>query len=123
LIKQILTKWFGLEPELCESCETLRQQLYESNMERKDLLNRLLNGNQSEPQQSEKAEELTPITPAYVPWQTRKRLLEAEDKKAAAILRKKQEEIDQLKVEEQKNPVTVDPTIAELEKELQIEAK
>ncbi len=123
MIKQILTKWFGLEPEICESCETLRQQLYDSNLERRELLNRLLNGNQSEPQQSRTVEELQPITPAHTPWPVRKRMLEAEDRKAAQILRAKQREIEELKVEEGKNPVTVDPKIAELEKELQIEAK
>lgn len=123
MIKQILTKWFGLEPEICESCETLRQQLFESNNERRELLNRLLNGNQSEPQQPEKVEEQQPLLPGHTPWPIRKRLLEAEDKKRAQILRAKQEEIDQARKEDAKNPVIADPKIAELENELGIEAK
>lgn len=96
--KQLFQKWFGLPPDSCESCEVLRQQLTESNAERKDLLHRLLDRDKPEPLQSEK-EELKPITPQYTPWRVRQQMLEQEDRAKARIMKEKAKEIEDLENE------------------------
>ena len=49
MIKEILYKWFGLDPLPCNTCEVLRSQLDESNRERRELLSRLLERDKPEP--------------------------------------------------------------------------
>lgn len=99
MIKELLYKWFGLDPPICGTCELLRFQLDESNRERRDLLARLLERDRPEPSPSIKIEELTPIRHQFVPWRVRQQMLEAEDRKKAEILKKHQEEVNELEKE------------------------
>ncbi len=111
MIKRLLEKWFGLESETCQSCELLRSQLDESNRERRELLNRLLTKDSPEPPPIVEDKEIKPITPTHLPWRVRQQMLENEDRRAAQILREKEKEIAETKV---------DPSIEKLETELGI---
>ena len=99
MIKQLLYKWFGLDPIQCETCEVLRSQLTESNRERRELLQKLLEKDKPEPLIQTATEELKPITPQYTPWRVRKQMLESEDRKTAQLTRDKQAEIEKLERE------------------------
>ena len=107
-----------LEPEpdnsvICESCETLKQQLSIANAEKKQLLDKLL----KEPEKEIISQEvnLTPITPKGArQWHNQKRELEANDRRAAAVLRNKE---DELKL------VPTAAEIVEFEKEVEIAAE
>jgi hypothetical protein len=61
-------------------------QLEKSDVERRDLLHRLLEPKQAEPPQTEK-EDYQPITPQFIPWRVRQQMLETEDKKKAELMR------------------------------------
>jgi len=110
VIKELFYKWFGLEPPTCLTCEVLRSQLDESNIERRELLTRLLERDKPEPVSSAKTDELQPIRPQFTPWRVRQQMLEAEDRKQAQLLREKQKEMSESRK----------PNIEELEKELEI---
>lgn len=69
----------------CESCETLRLQLEISNHEKELLLARLLE-KPSEPVIKQN-EEPQVIRPRTVPWNTRRQMLETEDREKAKLLR------------------------------------
>jgi len=99
LIKQLMYKWFGLSDPPCETCEVLREQLANSERERRDILTKLLEKDKPEPPQIVDKEELTPIQPQFVPWRVRQQMLEAEDRRAAALLKDRRKEIDKLEVE------------------------
>ena len=99
MIKELLYKWFGLEPKPCETCEVLRLQLDESNRERRELLHRLLDKDKPEPPASVPTEELKPITPQYTPWRVRRQMLESEDRKTAQLMQDKKKEIEELEKE------------------------
>jgi hypothetical protein len=101
IFRSLMYKWFGIEELPCNTCEVLRMQLAESNAERKDLLNRLLQPSIPEPLAT-KPEEFEPIKSQFVPWRVRQQLLEQEDRKRAELLKKNATDI------------------AELEKELQV---
>jgi uncharacterized protein YjaG (DUF416 family) len=113
MVKELLYKWFGLDPTVnsCKTCEVLRLQLDESNRERKYLLDKLLDKQvKSEPVVDE-TKELQPIkTTHYVPWRVRRELLEAEDREKARLLQQKKTEIEMSK-----------KSTEELEKELQLD--
>lgn len=104
MIRQLLEKWFGLEPVICATCEVLRSQLDESNRERRELLTRLFDKDKSEPPVTS-MEEFQPIKPQFVPWRVRQQMLEAEDRKTAQLMKSKMEEIQQLEME-----VGIDPS-------------
>lgn len=95
---ELLRKWFGLPVPICQTCEILRDQLDESNRERKELLHKLLEKDKPEPLPLA-TEEPKPITPNYVPWRVRQQALEAEDKRAAQLMRDRQREIQALEKE------------------------
>jgi len=101
MIRQILEKWFGIEPNHCEACEILRAQLDESNRERKDLLHRLLDKANPEPLSVQSAEEPKPVSIGnqYVPWRVRQQMLEQEDRKTAQLIKQRAEEIKELEKE------------------------
>src|SRR5262245_16004687 len=115
MVKELLYKWFGLEPMPCNTCEVLRFQLDESNRERRELLNRLLDRDKPESVVKTDEKELTPITPSFVPWRVRQQMLEQEDRKAAQLLAQKKKEMAEAKNTEVRNP-----SIEALEKELEI---
>lgn len=98
MINELFRKWLGLDPIHCEACEILREQLHRSEVERNELLHRLLDRDKPEPLSTEK-EEFKPITPQYVPWRVRQQMLEAEDRKAAVTLRNREKEIAELEKE------------------------
>lgn len=101
-----------LEPEIdnsviCESCETLKQQLAIANAEKKQLLDRLLEKPKEEVIQQ--TSDLTPIKPKGAGrWQDQRRELEANDRRVASILKAREEEIK----------ATSPKEVAEFEKEL-----
>lgn len=99
MIRRLLEKWFGLDPSHCESCEILREQLHKCDVERSELLHRLLNKEKSEPPSTVKEEENIPITPTFVPWRIKQQMLESEDRKQAQLLRDKEKEIAELEKE------------------------
>ncbi len=98
MVRQILEKWFGLDPRHCETCEILRIQLDESNRERKELLHRLLDKDKPEPPATE-PQEFKPIQSQFIPWRVRQQMLEQEDRKKAELMRAKTAEIEELEKE------------------------
>lgn len=92
-------KWFGIEDMPCNTCEVLRTQLDESNRERRDLLNRLLVPSNPEPPSSIPKEDMRPIMQQQLPWRVRQQMLEAEDRKQAALMKEKKKEIEELEKE------------------------
>jgi hypothetical protein len=98
MIKALLYKWFGLEELPCNTCEVLRTQLDESNRERRELLNRLLEPSKPEPS-STKKEDYIPVRPSHTPWRVRQQMLEEEDRAKAKLMREKAVEIEKLEKE------------------------
>jgi len=100
MIKEILYKWFGLEPFPCPTCEVLRNQLLGNERERRELLARLLEKGQPEPSvPTVKEEELKAITPQFIPWRVKQQMLESEDRRSAQLMREKTNEIEKLEKE------------------------
>ena len=99
MIRQILEKWFGLDPRHCDTCEVYREQLAKSERERSELLHRLLDKDKAEPQPPVPLDELRSIQPAFVPWRVKQQMLEQEDRKSAQLLRDKEKEIAELEQE------------------------
>lgn len=99
MIKQLMYKWFGLSDPPCATCELLRDQLDESNRERRELLARLLEPKTAEPPSAHVEERHIPITPNFVPWRVKQQMLEQEDRKKAELLKNRTEEIDKLEKE------------------------
>jgi len=98
MFNELLRKWFGLTPDLCLTCEVLRDQLDKSEGERKELLARLLEKDKPEPF-VQANEEPKAITPQFTPWRVRQQLLEQEDRKKAQLMRDKSKEIAELEKE------------------------
>ena len=97
MIKRLLAKWFGIELELpCNTCEVLRSQLDESNRERRELLNRLLEHNSPEPPVAIPQEEMKPIGNQHIPWRVRQQMLEQEDRVKAKLMKDRTKEIEDL---------------------------
>lgn len=86
MLKELMYKWFGLEPTQCNTCEVLRSELENSNRERRELLSRLLDRDQPKAEKEDK-EKYKPIQPQFVPWRVRQQMLEAEDRKRAELLK------------------------------------
>lgn len=99
MLSELMRKWFGLSPVSCETCEILRDQLDESNRERKELLRRLLDRDKPEPLPVQTEEKPIPITPAFVPWRVKQQMLEAEDREKAKLMRNRTKEIEELEKE------------------------
>lgn len=96
---------------ICESCETLRQQLSIANAEKKQLLDRLLDKPKEEIIQEDKDPKI--IAPSGARrWGNQRRELEANDRRVASILKAKEEEIK-----------TSSAEIKEFEKEVEEAAK
>lgn len=105
-----LTREVTSEQSICQSCETLRQQLEISNYEKKLLLNRLLE--KPEPVEERiKAPELIAQRPRVTTWAAKRQMLEREDRELARSLR------------EAAKPDGEKADIAELEKELGVAEK
>lgn len=82
-----IKEWYELKREfkVCESCETLKQQLAIANIEKSQLLTRLLEKPEPEVRtiQSEEPKIITP----HMPWAARRQMIEAEDRERAKLLR------------------------------------
>lgn len=97
-----LTREVVIEDKVCQSCETLRQQLEIANYEKQKLLDKLI----KEPESTPIIEGQKITIPKMIPWNVRKQMLEREDREKARSLR---------------NAAIPDvKTIDELEKELDI---
>jgi hypothetical protein len=100
MLNELLRKWFGLNPIVCDSCEILHQQLEKSERERSELLVRLLEKDKTEPvPQTRPDEPDVPIKPQFIPWRVRQQMLESEDRKSAQLIRDRKKEIDDLEKE------------------------
>jgi hypothetical protein len=114
VIKELLYKWFNLEPFPCPTCQVLMEQLARSERERHDLLQTvLIRDKPQEIVQTATADELKPVMPQYVPWRVKQQMYEAEDRRKAELMRAKQKEMS-----ETKTPVS--ESVAKLEEELGI---
>ena len=71
------------EEKVCASCETLRSLLEQSQFEKRDLLNRLLQSNEKTEEPRATPENLKPIMPRHVPWRVRQQMLEEESRNRA----------------------------------------
>jgi hypothetical protein len=68
--------------KICPSCETLRQQLAESNHEKKILMDSLFKKPEASPV------EIREVTiPKSVPWNVRRQMLEREDREKAKLMK------------------------------------
>jgi hypothetical protein len=75
---------FKEEAKVCESCETLKQQLEIANHEKDKLLARIMEKPEPTPERTVAPEMLT--RPRMIPWAARRQMLESEDRaKAKAI--------------------------------------
>lgn len=95
MLKELMYKWFGLEPMPCPVCEVLREHLVKSENERRELLQRALAPPLSEPLPTGK-EEYKPIQPQFIPWRVRQQMLEQEDRHKAKLSADKIKEIEEL---------------------------
>lgn len=71
------------DSKVCQSCETLRQQLEIANHEKKQLMDRIL----AKPEPESKPEFREVTKPRNVPWPVRRQMLEAEDREKARLMR------------------------------------
>lgn len=92
--------------KICQSCETLKEQLAAANIEKNKLLDLILEKNKVVNEEPAKEIDYQSVKPKYIPWNVRKELLEAEDRERARIQRdklapnsKEQKEIDKLEQE------------------------
>ena len=94
-----LTREVVTEEKVCQSCETLRQQLEIANYREQQYLNKLL-------KDPEPVVEKAPVEvsrPRMVPWNVRRQMLEREDREKARALRnapKPDSEIEKKSTEE-----------------------
>ena len=89
--------------KICNSCETLSSQLAIANLEKKQLLQALLDAHKPVVSGPQPEFDYERIKPASVPWAIRKQMLEAEDRKKAELLSKAKvnlnSEVEQLEKE------------------------
>ena len=101
ILSELFRKWFGLETPRCHNCDMWRDLLERSEAERASLLDKLLALSTPKEAKEEivKVEEFKPILPQKIPWRVRQQMLENEDRQAAALLRNRKKEIDELERE------------------------
>lgn len=100
IIKRIIMKISNLDPEPCESCETLKEQLNISNYEKKQMLETILSF--TKPAVIEKEDNtrmIEPIQPRAVTWRVRQQALEENDRAKAQEIKRRQADIDALEKE------------------------
>lgn len=104
---------------ICESCETLKEQLAFERASNLNLLNRILELTAPvKPEPINTNIEQEPIKPRFIPNRIRKQMLETEDREAARAIREKTKEIEQASQIQRKITVNQPMTTEELEKEL-----
>ena len=95
------------EPEICQSCEVLKELLIQSESQKMRILDKAL----KEPTQMIEPPQVAPpiaIKSAALPWRIRQQHLEREDRHKAQLL----------KDAPKPNPITTDAEMKEFEKEL-----
>lgn len=92
------------EEEICQSCETLRQQLEIANYEKGQLLSKIL----KEPEVPKETQPPQITRPTRLPWPARRQLLEQEDREKARLIRSAPK------------PDATIADVAELEKDLKV---
>lgn len=92
------------EEKICQSCETLKQQLEIANYEKQQLLNRIIEKPAPEPEK----QPIEVTRPKMIPWNVRKQMLEREDREKAKLMKNAPK------------PDAEKADVAELEKELDI---
>lgn len=85
MIKELMCKWFRVEPFPCQSCETLKLQLSIANDEKRQLLNSIISSTKQHEIESPQLD-YEKLKPKMMTWNIRRQMLEAEDKKAAQII-------------------------------------
>lgn len=90
MIKELMYKWFKLEPFPCQSCETLKLQLSIANHEKDELLRTILSFSKPPEQAPAQPIDYEKVKPKLMTWNVRKHMLEAEDRAAAALLAEQQ---------------------------------
>ena len=100
-------------PEVCETCEVLKQQLNFVQQQNQYLLNKLLIPSDSVDKLVE-SEEPKPLVPKYIPFSIKRQMLEEEDRAKAKIIRESFER----ERESKKNLDKVKEDIKDLETEL-----
>jgi len=88
-----------LEKARCESCETLKIQLEIANYDKKQMLDTILSFTRPVVTEAPVEREIEPIRPKTVPWSVRRRMVEAEDRESARLMKQKQAEIEELEKE------------------------
>jgi hypothetical protein len=91
------------ESRICNSCEMLRNQIQLLHEERDKLLDRLLNPPiQKEPEIDTSQVKLA-MPSRFTPWKVKRQMLEAEDRKAASLLKEREKELhpDTIKLEKE----------------------
>ena len=110
-----LTREVEVETKVCQSCETLKQQLEIANYEKQQLLNRLLKEPEKEPERTVAPEPVS--RPRMVPWHVRQQMLEREDREKARALRNAPKP-DSVPTTVAETPATEEAENAAFEKEL-----
>lgn len=94
------------EPKLCESCETLKQQVEHLRQDNDRLLTRVLTPVVVTERPEVIPDNITPLRKGHIPWNVRKQSLEAEDRQKAKLQR------------DSPKPVAADTSTEELEQEV-----
>jgi hypothetical protein len=81
--------------KICQTCDYLKNQLEIERQFNKVLMDKLTNKPKTIPVQAERPEPI--IKPSFIPWRTRRQLLEAEDRRAAQVMRDKEKELQRAK--------------------------
>ncbi len=100
LFKRIIIKYFELDPEPCESCETLKEQLNIANYEKKEMLETILGF--TKPVIEEKPDKsivIQPIQPKAALWRIKQQALEENDRITAERNKQRAKEIAELEKE------------------------
>ena len=82
-IDTVLSKEVKQEELVCQSCETLKQQLEIANYEKQKLLDRIL----EKPELPKETEPPKITRPHSIPWAARRQILEQEDREKARAMR------------------------------------
>lgn len=106
-------EWLEIRSErTCQNCDYFKLQI-ESLQHRNEQLVRQLTQTDVPPVPVTETKE--PLKPRFIPWRTRRQMLEAEDARAAQVMRQKQQEIKSAVV-----APSDDPDVKALEAEMEI---
>lgn len=82
------------ESRICNTCEMLRNQVQLLYEERDKLLDRLLNSQVQKEESKVDTSNIKMRLPSnFIPWRVKRQMLEAEDKRAASLLKERQTEL------------------------------